>query len=114
MSKDCLFCKIIGGEIPSDKVFENERVLAFRDISPVAPQHILVIPKQHKASLSEFEASDKEILGELMLTAAQLAKDLGIAESGYRTVVNTGAEAGQTVFHLHVHLIGGRKLEWAN
>ena len=112
MNLDCLFCKIVKGEIASDKVFETELLLGFRDINPVAPLHVLLIPKKHITSLNE--ATEKEILAELMLTIPVLAKELGILESGYRTVINTGPDAGQTVFHLHFHLIGGRKLEWAN
>jgi len=112
MVQDCLFCKIIRGEIPSDKVFENEKVIAFKDINPAAPQHILVVPKEHKASLNEYDDSDKEILGELLLRVKNIAGELGL--SNYRTVINTGREACQSVFHLHLHLIAGRELKWVH
>lgn len=112
MVQDCIFCKIIEGEIPSDKVFENERIIAFKDINPAAPQHILVAPKEHKANLNEYDNSDQEILGELLLTVKEIAADIGLND--YRTVINTGASACQSVFHLHVHLIGGRELKWAH
>lgn len=112
MASDCIFCKIIEGEIPSDKVFENERIIAFRDINPAAPEHILVVPKEHKANLSEYNNSDQEILGELLLTLKNIASDLNITD--YRTVINTGEKACQSVFHLHLHLIAGRELKWVH
>jgi histidine triad (HIT) family protein len=110
--QNCLFCKIVAGEIPAAKIFEDERAVVFRDINPQAPTHALVIPRAHVASLNEAGVSDEALLGHLLLGAARVARDEGLAESGYRTVVNTGAEAGQTVFHLHVHLLGGRRLTW--
>ncbi len=110
MADDCLFCKIIRGEIPAKLVLETERVVAFRDIKPEAPTHILVVPREHVASLNE--ATDPAMLGELSLVAAQIAKSEGIAASGYRTVINTNRDAGQTVFHVHLHLLGGRSMAW--
>ena len=110
MSSDCLFCRIIRREIPATIVREDEHTLAFRDIDPRAPTHVLVIPKTHVASLNE--ATDAAMLGRLLLAAAEIAKSEGIETSGYRTVINTGAEAGQTVHHVHLHLLGGRHLKW--
>ena len=109
MTDSCLFCRIVRGEIPAKIVREDEHTVAFRDIDPKAPTHILVIPREHVASLDE--ASDPAMVGRLMLAAAEIARSEGIT-GGYRTVVNTGAGAGQTVFHLHLHLLGGRKLTW--
>ena len=110
MADDCLFCRIVRKEIPAKLVLETEHVLAFRDINPQAPVHVLVIPRDHVASLNE--AQDPEMIGRLSLTAAEIAKQEGIAESGYRTVINTNREAGQTVFHVHLHLLGGRDMKW--
>ena len=110
MASNCLFCRIIAKEIPAKVVTENEHCVAFRDINPQAPVHILVIPREHIASLND--ARDAEILGRMQLTAAQLAKSEGLAERGYRTVINTNADAGQTVFHIHLHLLGGRAMAW--
>lgn len=110
MSSDCLFCRIVRREIPATIVREDEHTLAFRDIDPKAPTHVLVIPKTHVASLGD--GPDAVTLGRLLLAAAQIAKDEGIETSGYRTVINTGADAGQTVHHVHVHLLGGRHLKW--
>ena len=109
MNSDCIFCKIIKGEIPSKNVYEDEVCIAFNDISPQAPVHILIIPRKHIASLNEVEKSDADILGHLLLKTSEIAKNLGIAEDGYRVVVNTNEKGGQTVFHLHVHLLGGRQ-----
>jgi histidine triad (HIT) family protein len=108
---DCLFCRIIRGEIPAKKVYEDEHTFAFEDINPQAPVHMLIIPKRHFAGLKEAEAADAEVIGRCHLVAAQIARQRGI-ESGYRTVLNVGPGAGQSVFHLHVHLIGGRNLTW--
>ena len=108
---DCLFCKIIAGEIPSKKVYEDEHTFAFEDIDPKAPTHVLIVPKQHIRGLREATAEDAEIIGSCHLTAAHIAKQRGI-ENGYRTVLNVGPGAGQSVFHLHVHLLGGRDLRW--
>ena len=110
MSSDCLFCRIVRGEIPAQKVDETEQSFAFRDLNPQAPIHVLVIPKTHVASLAE--ADDSGMLGDLMLLASRVAAGEGLAESGYRTVINTGADGGQTVSHLHVHVLGGRRMAW--
>ncbi|MBR5236798.1 MAG: histidine triad nucleotide-binding protein [Clostridia bacterium] len=104
---DCIFCKILQGEIPSKKVYEDELVYAFYDIAPAAPVHVLIIPKEHLCCLNEAEPAHKALLGHILLTAKKLAKDLGVAESGYRIVNNCGENAGQTVFHLHFHLLAG-------
>jgi histidine triad (HIT) family protein len=108
---DCLFCKIISGEIPSKKVYEDENTFAFEDLDPQGPTHVLVIPKKHIAGLKEATQADAEIVGRCHLAAAKIAELRGI-ENGYRTVLNVGPGAGQSVFHLHVHLIGGRKMVW--
>ncbi len=107
-----IFKKIIDKEIPADIVYEDERCLAFRDIDPKAPVHILIIPKKEIPSMAEVSESDKELLGHLLLTASQIAKDLGISESGYRLAINTNNEGGQEVYHLHIHLMGGRQMTW--
>ena len=109
---DCLFCKIIAGEISSDKVFEDENVFAFRDITPVAPSHILIIPKKHIAMINELDDHDAETMGQLFISAKKIAKQEGFSESGYRTVMNCGEAAGQTVFHVHMHVLAGRELKW--
>ncbi len=106
---DCIFCKIAAGEIPSNKVFEDERCLVFHDIAPAAPVHALVVPKRHSASILE---ADDETIGHLMRVARETAKTLGLSEGGFRIVVNTGVEGGQTVDHLHIHVIGGRSMTW--
>jgi histidine triad (HIT) family protein len=108
---DCLFCKIIEGTIPSKKVFEDDRVLAFNDITPQAPTHVLIITKKHIKGLKEAEPEDAELLGYCQLVAAKIAKERGI-EDGYRTVYNVGPRSGQSVFHIHLHLIGGRDMKW--
>ena len=110
MSESCLFCRIVRKEIPATIVFENEHVVAFRDIHPKAPTHVLVVPRAHVATLDA--ATDARMLGEMQLAAATIARAEGIVEGGYRTVVNCGADAGQTVLHVHLHLLGGRKLRW--
>ena len=110
MSKDCLFCRIAKGEIPADIVMQNDDAVAFRDISPRAPTHILVIPRKHVASLDR--ADESVDLGLLMRMAADAARQEGLAEPGYRIVVNTGAHGGQTVDHLHLHILGGRQMAW--
>lgn len=109
---DCLFCKIIAGEIPSTKVYEDEYVYAFNDIDPQAPAHVLVIPKKHIQSVSHTEEADAEILGKIFLAVKKIAAELGIDKDGYRVVTNIGEKAGQTVPHLHFHVLGGRSLEW--
>lgn len=108
---DCLFCKIIAGQIPSRKVYEDDRVFVFEDINPQAPTHVLLIPKKHIEGLNGANVEDAEILGYLQLVAAKLGRERGI-EDGYRTVLNVGPKSGQSVFHLHLHLIGGRDMKW--
>ncbi len=109
---DCLFCKIIAGEIPSTKVYEDELVFAFRDIEPQAPSHILIIPKQHISSVNEINDQNCAIVGHIFKVAAQIAKEEGISGDGYRIVTNVGENGGQTVGHLHYHMLGGRSLQW--
>jgi histidine triad (HIT) family protein len=109
---DCLFCKIVAGEVPAKVVGETERTLAFRDINPQAPTHILVIPKEHHPTVAALAATDPALLGEVVVAAGEVAATEGVAESGYRIVFNTGPGAGQTVFHVHAHLLGGRGLNW--
>jgi histidine triad (HIT) family protein len=108
---DCLFCRIISGEIPSKKIYEDEHTYAFEDINPQAPTHVLVVPKKHIRGLKEAASEDAEAIGRCHLAAANIARQRGI-EDGYRTVLNVGPRAGQSVFHLHVHLLGGRNLRW--
>lgn len=108
---DCLFCKIIAGTIPSRKVYEDDRVYVFEDIDPKAPTHVLIIPKQHIAGLNTATEAEAEILGYLQLVAAKIGRERNI-EDGYRTVLNVGPRSGQSVFHLHLHLLGGRDLKW--
>jgi histidine triad (HIT) family protein len=110
VAENCLFCRIIRGEIPATIVAENAHCVAFRDINPQAPTHVVIVPREHVASLNE--ATDAAMIGELALMAAGIARSAGIADRGYRTVFNTNADAGQTVFHLHLHLIGGRAMGW--
>ena len=105
---DCIFCRIAAGEIPSTRVFEDETCVAFNDLSPQAPTHILIVPREHVDSLEKARADDKETLGHLLLTAAEIARQQGFSENGYRVVINTNSDGGQTVFHLHVHLLAGR------
>lgn len=107
---DCIFCKIIDKQIPADIVFENDKILAFRDINPKAKIHLLFIPKQHIASVNELNEQNKDIIAEVFLQAKNIAKEQGLAESGYRILVNTGPDSGQEVFHVHWHLLGGNKL----
>ena len=109
---DCLFCRIVAGEIPADVVRDGERTLAFRDISPQAPVHVLVIPKDHHADAASLVVEDPELASILVADAAAVADDEGLLEGGYRLVMNTGAGAGQTVFHAHVHVLGGRPMKW--
>lgn len=108
---DCLFCKIINGDIPSDKLYEDDDVYAFRDISPQAPTHFLVIPKKHISGPSEVSEEDEKVIGKMLRIAADIAQQEGIGDA-FRTVFNNGAEAGQTVFHIHMHVLGGRSLTW--
>jgi len=109
---DCLFCKILDGDIPADIVFESETAIAFRDINPRAPTHVLIIPRKHIATLNDISVEDEAIVGSLYSAARLIAAEEGIAEEGYRAVMNCNAAAGQTVFHIHLHLLGGRALGW--
>ncbi|NWF65242.1 MAG: histidine triad nucleotide-binding protein [Chloroflexi bacterium] len=107
---DCIFCKIINGELPSKNVYRDEQIVAFHDIAPAAPTHILIVPVQHIESVNTMTDADEKLIGRLFTTAKGIAEKEGLSERGYRLVVNTNAEAGQTVFHLHLHLLGGRQL----
>lgn len=110
---DCIFCKIAQGEIPSTKVYEDDLVLAFRDLDPQAPEHVLVIPKKHLASVMDFAEEDRELAAHILtVVVPKIARELGVADGGFRLVTNTGADGGQTVGHLHFHLLGGRSLTW--
>jgi histidine triad (HIT) family protein len=109
---ECIFCQIVGGAIPTTKLYEDDQVIAFDDINPQARVHILVIPKRHVVSLDDTQDSDSTLLGQLMVVCAKVARARAIAESGYRVVTNTGRGAGQSVFHLHLHVLGGRSFEW--
>jgi histidine triad (HIT) family protein len=109
---DCLFCRIVAGEIPATLVYQNDHVVAFNDITPRAPTHVLVVPRRHIATLNDLAPEDDALVGEMVRAAAGIAKQAGHAERGYRTVFNCNADAGQTVFHLHLHLLGGRKMGW--
>ena len=110
MPDECLFCRIVRKEIPATVVYENAHAIAFRDIDPKAPTHVLVIPREHVTSLED--ARDATVMGEVLLAAAEVARQEGLVDKGYRTVFNTGAGSGQTVFHVHAHVLGGRKLSW--
>jgi histidine triad (HIT) family protein len=110
--EDCIFCKIINKEIPASIVFEDEKIIAFNDIKPQAPIHILLIPREHFASLNDIPEEKKNILSHLLLKARQIAQEKGIAEKGYRIVLNTEKDSGQEVFHIHLHLLGGRRMHW--
>ena len=110
--EDCIFCKIIKGEIPADKVYEDDKILAFRDINPEAPVHIVIIPKRHIISLNEVVKEDLEVLSHILLVVKNIALENGIAETGYRLINNCGTDGGQSVPHLHFHLLGGRNLDW--
>ena len=111
MATDCLFCKIVAGAIPAKRIHEDDRTLAFADINPQAPTHLLIIPKDHIGSHAEAEGRHAELLGHLLVTAGELARTRGL-DRGYRLVINTGPDGGQTVDHLHVHLLGGRAMGW--
>jgi histidine triad (HIT) family protein len=109
---DCIFCKIAGDEIPAKKVFEDEQVIAFEDVNPVAPVHVLIIPKKHIETLNDATDADTRILGRLLTCAKEIAHEKGLSEAGYRTVLNCGSGAGQSVFHIHLHVLGGRAFHW--
>ena len=110
LKDDCLFCKIIRGELPSTKLFENDRILAFRDIAPQAKDHILIIPKKHLSTMNDVEGDDWSYITEIVQTAVRLARELGLAEPGYRIVNNCNKQGGQVVYHIHYHLLGGEQL----
>lgn len=110
MIQDCIFCKIVAGEIPCEQVYADDLIIAFHDISPQAPTHILVIPRKHISDMNEASAEDQAVLGHMMLRASEIAAEAGLAESGYRLALNTGPDARQSVFHIHLHILGGRRL----
>lgn len=109
---DCLFCGIVDGRVKANLVHQDDAVVAFKDISPKAPVHILIIPRKHLVSVSDIAETDRALVGQIFQVAAKLAREHGIADRGYRVVVNSGADAGQSVFHLHYHLLGGRQMTW--
>lgn len=109
---ECLFCKIVAGEIPAKIVYNDEQIMAFADIAPRAPVHLLIIPKKHIATINDVEINDAVLLGKLILTAQSLAKEHGIDKSGYRLVFNTNSQGGQEIYHIHLHLLGGKQLTW--
>jgi len=110
--EDCIFCKIINKKIPASIIYEDEKIIAFNDTKPQAPIHVLLIPKEHYASLNDVPDGDESILAHLLLKARQIAYDKGIGEDGYRLVLNTGGNSGQEIFHIHLHLLGGRRMTW--
>jgi histidine triad (HIT) family protein len=112
MNPTCLFCKIIAGELPAEFLYQDELVTAFRDIHPVAPTHVLIVPNKHIQSISDVEAGDEQTLGRLFITARKVAELENISEAGYRTIVNSGVHGGQTIFHLHMHVIGGQRMKY--
>ena len=112
MSDDCLFCKILAGDIPADIIYESESTIAFRDINPQAPTHVVIIPRRHIATINDLEDRDRETIGNLYLAAKEIAADEGLSDPGYRVVMNCNAGAGQSVFHIHLHLLGGRGMKW--
>lgn len=109
---DCLFCKMVSGAIKPDTVYEDDDVLVFRDINPQAPTHVLIVPKQHVSTINDLDAQTAGLFGKMMLAAAKVARQEGFAEQGYRTVMNCNEHGGQTVFHIHLHLLGGRPMGW--
>jgi histidine triad (HIT) family protein len=109
---DCLFCQIVSGAIPSQRIYEDEVACAFLDVNPQAPKHVLIVPREHMDSLNDAAQGDEKLLGRLIRLASKIANQLDIAESGFRTVINTGPDGGQSVSHLHVHILGGRSMTW--
>ncbi len=112
MSYDCLFCKIISGEIPSNEVYSDDQVYAFHDINPAAPTHVLVVPKKHISAVNDSSEENESLLGALLVAANRIVTQLDLERAGFRYVINTGCDGGQTVFHLHLHILGGRPLSW--
>lgn len=110
--KDCLFCRIVDGDLAADVVYQNDTIVAFRDINAKAPTHILLIPRRHIATMNDLQNGDESLAGELFVTAARIAADEGLADDGYRVVMNCNEAAGQSVFHIHLHLLGGRRMSW--
>jgi histidine triad (HIT) family protein len=111
-AEDCIFCKIASGEIPSEIVYQDEDVVCFPDIRPLTPVHLLIVPRKHIPSLAEMDEADAHLIGKMVRAANQVAREQGLAENGYRLTINSGADAGQVVFHLHMHFMGGRHLDW--
>ena len=112
MEENCIFCKIANKEIPSNFVYEDDLVVASNDLNPVAPTHVLIVPKEHKLNISQYSEEDEKLLGHILFVAAHIARELGLEESGYRVITNAGPDAGQSVMHTHFHLLGGRKLNF--
>ncbi|NLW21965.1 MAG: histidine triad nucleotide-binding protein [Tissierellia bacterium] len=110
--EDCIFCKIVNKEIPSEIIYEDDKVMAFKDVNPQSPVHVLVIPKEHIESSNDIDDNNSQLIGHIFVTIKELAKELGIDEDGYRIVNNCGSFGGQTVYHIHFHLLGGRKFSW--
>ena len=110
--EDCIFCKIVEKDIPSELIYEDDQIVAFNDINPQAPIHVLIIPKEHFASLNDIPEEKKDVLSHILLKARQIAQNLGINDKGYRIVLNTGRDSGQVVFHIHFHLLAGRRMIW--
>lgn len=110
--QDCMFCRIVDGEIPAEIIYQSESAIAFRDINPQAPTHVLIIPRRHISTMNDLNSEDKELVGSLFLAAKEIAQQEGLADDGYRVVMNCGEEAGQSVFHIHLHLLAGRVLNW--
>lgn len=109
---DCIFCKIAAGEIPAELIYQDDQVVGFRDLNPQAPTHVLLIPRKHIASSNDLQAADEALVGHLYRAAAKVARQEGIADSGYRALINCNEDGGQTVFHIHLHLLGGRRMTW--
>lgn len=112
MAEECVFCKIVAGEIPSEQVYSDDRVVAFKDINPAAPVHVLIIPRRHIPTLNHLTGDDEGLAGHMITAAAKVAADMGVDQSGYRCVISTNKDAGQLVFHIHMHLLGGRNMGW--
>lgn len=112
MEETCIFCRIVNGSIPARIAFQDDATVAFHDVDPRAPVHVLIVPRRHISSINELESEDAATIGQLFVNARALARELGVADSGYRLVINAGADAGQTVDHIHLHLLGGRPLRW--